>query len=396
MSFPDGYDTLVGDRGVRLSGGQRQRVAIARAIVARPAILILDEATSALDSESERLVQQAIERVTHGTTLIVIAHRLSTVLHADKIVVIDGGGVEAIGRHAELLGTSDTYGRLYRLQFAEAESAGGSDMTATRDAFDWRSLSVLVTGGTGSFGNKLVEVMLRDNQPRRLVVFSRDELKQSEMAARHADPAGSLRYFIGDVRDRDRLERAMHGVDVVFHAAALKQVPACEYNPFEAIQTNVLGAKHVIDAAIDQGVKRVIALSTDKAVNPLNLYGATKLCAEKLFVQGNVYGHPRGTVLQRGALRQRHRQPRQRDPAVRRAARLRPRDRHRPRDDAVLDHGGAGRRVRDPRRGAHARRRDLRAEDPEHAHHGPGRGRRARLRGRRSSASARARSSTRC
>jgi ATP-binding cassette, subfamily B, bacterial MsbA len=124
MSFPDGYDTLVGDRGVRLSGGQRQRVAIARAIVARPAILILDEATSALDSESERLVQQAIERVTHGTTSIVIAHRLSTVLHADKIVVIDGGGVEAIGRHAELLGTSDTYGRLYRLQFAEAESAG--------------------------------------------------------------------------------------------------------------------------------------------------------------------------------------------------------------------------------------------------------------------------------
>jgi ATP-binding cassette, subfamily B, bacterial MsbA len=122
MSFPDGYDTLVGDRGVRLSGGQRQRVAIARAIVARPAILILDEATSALDSESERLVQQAIERVTHGTTSIVIAHRLSTVLHADKIVVIDGGGVEAMGRHAELLGTSDTYGRLYRLQFAEAES----------------------------------------------------------------------------------------------------------------------------------------------------------------------------------------------------------------------------------------------------------------------------------
>jgi subfamily B ATP-binding cassette protein MsbA len=122
--FPDGYDTLVGDRGVRLSGGQRQRVAIARAIVARPAILILDEATSALDSESERLVQQAIERVTHGTTSIVIAHRLSTVLHADKIVVIDGGGVEAIGRHADLLGTSDTYNRLYRLQFAEAEPAG--------------------------------------------------------------------------------------------------------------------------------------------------------------------------------------------------------------------------------------------------------------------------------
>jgi subfamily B ATP-binding cassette protein MsbA len=124
MGFPEGYDTVVGDRGVRLSGGQRQRVAIARAIVARPAILILDEATSALDSESERLVQQAIERVTHDTTSIVIAHRLSTVLHADKIVVVGGGGVEAVGRHAELLGSSETYGRLYRLQFAEGEPVG--------------------------------------------------------------------------------------------------------------------------------------------------------------------------------------------------------------------------------------------------------------------------------
>ena len=155
-------------------------------------------------------------------------------------------------------------------------------------------LSVLITGGTGSFGNKLVEMMLRDHQPRRLVVFSRDELKQSEMRPRFADPSGSLRFFVGDVRDRERLERAMHGVDVVFHAAAMKQIPACEYNPFEAIQTNVLGTKNVIDAAIDQGVKRVVGLSTDKAVNPINLYGATKLCAEKLFVQGNVYGHPRG------------------------------------------------------------------------------------------------------
>jgi UDP-N-acetylglucosamine 4,6-dehydratase (inverting) len=156
---------------------------------------------------------------------------------------------------------------------------------------------VLVTGGTGSFGNKLVEVMLREHRPRRLVVFSRDELKQSEMGPRHTDPDGSLRFFVGDVRDRERLERAMHGVDVVFHAAAMKQIPACEYNPFEAIQTNVLGTKNVIDAAIDQGVKRVIGLSTDKAVNPINLYGATKLCGEKLLIQGNVYGHPRGTVI---------------------------------------------------------------------------------------------------
>ncbi len=164
-----------------------------------------------------------------------------------------------------------------------------------QDPIPWREVSVLVTGGTGSFGNKLVEVMLARHRPRRLVVFSRDELKQSEMAGRFSDP--SLRFFVGDVRDRDRLERAMHGVDVVFHAAAMKQIPACEYNPFEAIQTNVLGTKNVIDAAIDQRVKRVVGISTDKAVSPINLYGATKLCGEKLLVQGNVYGHPRGTVM---------------------------------------------------------------------------------------------------
>jgi UDP-N-acetylglucosamine 4,6-dehydratase len=160
---------------------------------------------------------------------------------------------------------------------------------------NWSDASVLVTGGTGSFGTKLVEVMLGRHRPRRLVVLSRDELKQSEMGARFADP--SLRFFVGDVRDRDRLDRAMHGVDVVFHAAAMKQIPACEYNPFEAIQTNVLGTKNVIDAAIDQGVKRVIGISTDKACQPLNLYGATKLCGEKLLVQGNAYGHPRGTTF---------------------------------------------------------------------------------------------------
>jgi UDP-N-acetylglucosamine 4,6-dehydratase/5-epimerase len=165
----------------------------------------------------------------------------------------------------------------------------------TEGPLNWQDASVLVTGGTGSFGNKFVETMLARYRPRRLCVVSRDELKQSEMMARFNDP--SLRFFIGDVRDRERLERAMHGVDVVFHAAALKQIPACEYNPFEAIQTNVLGAKNVIDAAIDQGVKRVIGISTDKACQPLNLYGATKLCAEKLLVQGNVYGRPRGTAF---------------------------------------------------------------------------------------------------
>ena len=170
-------------------------------------------------------------------------------------------------------------------------------MNANRQdgTLDWSEASVLVTGGTGSFGNKFLEIMLSQYRPRRLVVFSRDELKQSEMIARFNDPA--LRFFVGDVRDQARLERAMHGIDVVFHAAALKQIPSCEYNPFEAIQTNVIGAENVISAAIDQGVKRVVMISTDKAVNPINLYGATKLCAEKLFVQGNAYGYGRGTVF---------------------------------------------------------------------------------------------------
>jgi UDP-N-acetylglucosamine 4,6-dehydratase/5-epimerase len=160
---------------------------------------------------------------------------------------------------------------------------------------NWREASVLITGGTGSFGNKFVEIMLERYHPRRLVVFSRDELKQSEMMARFKDPC--LRFFVGDVRDKERLERAMHGIDVVVHAAALKQITSCEYNPFEAIQTNVIGVKNVIDAAIDQSVKRVMAISTDKAVNPINLYGATKLCAEKLVVQGNAYGHARSTIF---------------------------------------------------------------------------------------------------
>ena len=152
-------------------------------------------------------------------------------------------------------------------------------------AVDWQDSAVLVTGGTGSFGRAFVRMMLDEYHPRRLVIFSRDELKQHEMAQQFQH--SSLRYFIGDVRDKERLLRAMRGIDIVVHAAALKQVPACEYNPFEAIKTNIMGAQNVIDAAIDTGVSRVLALSTDKAVNPVNLYGATKLCAEKLFVQGN-------------------------------------------------------------------------------------------------------------
>lgn len=159
---------------------------------------------------------------------------------------------------------------------------------------DWKNSTILVTGGTGSFGKKFTKIMLEQYQPKKLIIFSRDELKQHEMRVAGYD-APNLRYFIGDVRDADRLRRAMKGVDLVVHAAALKQVPACEYNPMEAIMTNVNGAKNVIDAAIDTGVKRVVALSTDKAVNPVNLYGATKLCAEKLFVQSNAYGGDDGT-----------------------------------------------------------------------------------------------------
>jgi UDP-N-acetylglucosamine 4,6-dehydratase len=154
---------------------------------------------------------------------------------------------------------------------------------------------VLITGGTGSFGQTAVETLLGRYDLSRLVVFSRDELKQFEMQQRFPESRyPAMRYFIGDVRDRDRLYRAFDGVDVVIHAAAMKQVPACEYNPLEAIRTNVMGAANVIDAAIDRGVGKVLALSTDKAANPINLYGATKLASDKLFTAANNYAgdHP--------------------------------------------------------------------------------------------------------
>ena len=153
---------------------------------------------------------------------------------------------------------------------------------------DWQSSVVLITGGTGSFGKAFTRIMLDEYHPKKLIIFSRDELKQFEMMNAGFDHP-SLRYFIGDVRDLDRLRRALQGVDVMVHAAALKQVPSCEYNPFEAVKTNVFGAENLINAAIDCGVNKSLALSTDKAVNPVNLYGATKLCAEKIFVQGNAY-----------------------------------------------------------------------------------------------------------
>ncbi len=148
--------------------------------------------------------------------------------------------------------------------------------------------SILITGGTGSFGHAFVPMTLAKYNPRRLVIFSRDEMKQWDMAMKYSqDPR--VRFFIGDVRDKDRLVRALDGIDYVVHAAATKIVPTAEYNPFECVKTNIIGAMNLIDACIDRGIKRIVALSTDKASNPINLYGATKLASDKLFVAGNSY-----------------------------------------------------------------------------------------------------------
>ena len=154
--------------------------------------------------------------------------------------------------------------------------------------------SILITGGTGSFGKAFLQELLANHNPRRVAILSRDELKQSEMRAHFTDKR--IRWFLGDIRDKDRLIRAFHGVDYVVHAAALKQVDTAEYNPFEYVQTNILGSQNVIDAAIDAGVKKVVALSTDKASSPINLYGATKLTADKLFVAANNYSYSFGTT----------------------------------------------------------------------------------------------------
>lgn len=156
---------------------------------------------------------------------------------------------------------------------------------------------ILITGGTGSFGKKFARRILDGYKPRKIIIYSRDEYKQSRMQAEFEADRDRMRYFIGDVRDRNRLYRALEGVDVVIHAAALKQVPAMEYNPIEAIKTNIHGAENIIDASIDRGVERIVALSTDKAVNPVNLYGATKLVSDKLFVAANSYVGGKNTVF---------------------------------------------------------------------------------------------------
>ena len=153
--------------------------------------------------------------------------------------------------------------------------------------------TILVTGGTGSFGNRFVEYVLENYNPKKIIIYSRDEFKQfnmqNKMKRLYPEKSACLRFFIGDVRDVDRLYRAFEGVDYVIHAAAMKQVPACEYNPNEAIKTNIHGAQNIIEAALDKGVKKVVALSTDKAVNPVNLYGGTKLVSDKLFIAANAY-----------------------------------------------------------------------------------------------------------
>lgn len=159
--------------------------------------------------------------------------------------------------------------------------------------------TILITGGTGSFGKKFLEMIFANYNPKKVIIYSRDEFKQSVMQTEYRDKVdmSKVRFFIGDVRDKERLYRAFDGVDYVIHAAAMKQVPTCEYNPMEAIKTNVHGAQNVIDAALDRGVKKVVALSTDKAVNPINLYGGTKLVSDKLFIAANAYSGEKGTVF---------------------------------------------------------------------------------------------------
>jgi UDP-N-acetylglucosamine 4,6-dehydratase (inverting) len=158
---------------------------------------------------------------------------------------------------------------------------------------------ILITGGTGSFGKKFLEMIFAKYNPKKVIIYSRDEFKQSVMQTEYRDKVdmSKVRFFIGDVRDQDRLYRALDGVDYVIHAAAMKQVPTCEYNPMEAIKTNIRGAQNVIEASLDRGVKKVVALSTDKAVNPINLYGGTKLVSDKLFIAANAYSGENGTVF---------------------------------------------------------------------------------------------------
>ena len=246
---------------------------------------------------------------------------------------------------------------------------------------NWSEQAVLVTGGTGSFGKKFVEIMLKEYQPKRLVIFSRDELKQHDMRASGLDHP-SLRYFLGDVRDAARLERAFAGVTIVVHAAALKQVPACEYNPFEAIQTNIMGGRNVIDAAINQGVRRVLALSTDKAVNPDQPLRRDEALRREDVCAGQRLCGRAGFALQLRALRKCGRKPGQRDSGF--SGTETPRAHHADRcaHDPLLADAGAGRAVCGEQHRADARRRDFCAQDSQHATGGSGGNDRAGMRDR--------------
>ena len=157
------------------------------------------------------------------------------------------------------------------------------------------NLTILLTGGTGSFGNKFVEMTLKKYNPKKIIIFSRDEMKQWHMAQRFTD--SRVRFFLGDIRDKERLNRAVDGVDIIIHAAALKIVPTAEYNPFETVKTNIIGAMNIIDVAIEKNVKKIISLSTDKACDPINFYGATKLCCDKLFLSANNLSGSRKTIF---------------------------------------------------------------------------------------------------
>ena len=226
--------------------------------------------------------------------------------------------------------------------------------------------TILITGGTGSFGKSFTRYVLKHYQPKKIIIYSRDEYKQFVMQNELKEYDSVMRYFIGDVRDKDRLKRAFEGVDYVIHAAALKQVPACEYNPNEAIRTNINGAQNVIDAALDTNVKKVIALSTDKAVNPVNLYGGTKLVSDKLFVAANAYSGTKDNLFRHRPLRQRGRKPRFHHPAVsqhhqewRNGA-----SHHGHAHDPLLDQPDGGRGAGDQGAEGGEGRRDLYQQDP--------------------------------
>jgi UDP-N-acetylglucosamine 4,6-dehydratase/5-epimerase len=260
-------------------------LSLASAILGNTELLILDEAAIAVDSQSELLVQEAIERFEHNHTVLVIAQRLSTIAAADQILVPAQGSVVERGSHARLLTKGGLHANLWQHQTHTHNNRPTPDDLMPFDS----SSRILITGGTGSFGKAFIaETLRRFPDIQRLVIYSRDELKQWELQQLYPpNQYPQLRLFLGDVRDSGRLVRALEGIDTVVHAAALKQVPAAEYNPIEFIKTNVLGAENLVQACLDTGVKRVVALSTDKAAAPINLYGATKLCSDKLFIAAN-------------------------------------------------------------------------------------------------------------